>query len=224
MLTYYLFIVMQSNEWLLFFTLPIGIPLLWLIGFFIYVILHAKIIVSLILFDIPIGEYSLDSDKTKIYALRLSADNIGKYWIKSLEWIPYLAQLLLYSWMLKRYGVKIGKKVYIGTEARIDALPLVSIGESSFIGPRAVIGAHFSRNGSNLLFKPVKVGKRCFVGHNSVLIPDVEMQDDSVLGGYSGVLMGTVIPAGETWVGFPARAVLNSKNNQSSDKAGVFST
>jgi acetyltransferase-like isoleucine patch superfamily enzyme len=208
--------VIQGEELIFYVTLPFGVPFLWLVGFFIYVILHAKIIVSIILPKIQPGEYPLNSSQTRIYVLRLSADNLAKYWVKSLEWISFFAQIFLYPFMLKRYGVKMGKNVYVSTETRIDGLPLIEIGDNSFIGPRAVIGAHINHHGSNLLFKPVKIGNRCFIGFNSVVTPGAEFGDDSILGGYSVVLLDAKIPSGEVWVGLPARLLKNSKKKEDS--------
>ena len=121
--------------------------------------------------------------------------------------------------MLRRYGVKIGKHVYISTEIRIDGVPLISIGENCFIGPRAVIGAHVSLHGSRLMFLPVKIGNNCVLGHLSVTTPGCVLEDSSILGAYSGLLPNSHLPTGTTWIGTPARQIENTKyqKNPSND-------
>jgi len=157
------------------------------------------------------------SDINKTYSLRLSADNTAKYWVKSLEWIPFFSQLFLLGFMLRQYGVKIGKRVYFATETRIDGIPLIEIGEDCFIGPRAIIGAHINLRGGKIRYKNTKVGKRCFIGHSSVLTPGDEVGDDGILGAYSVMLPDTKIPEGETWVGLPA--VPSKKGQKNNSKA-----
>ncbi len=205
------YILVKSQNLLLFVTLPLTISFFWLLGFFIFVIVHSKLVVPLLLPTVKVGEYPINSSLARRYFLRLSADNIAKYWVKTLEWIPFLAQLHLYSFMLKQYGVRIGKRVYIATETRIDALPLVEIGDDTFIAPRAVIGVHINHHGTNILFKPVKIGKKCFIGQNSVVTPGAILEDGAILGAYSVIKLNTRIPASEVWAGLPAKPLKKSR-------------
>ena len=212
-LTYYLYMVFLTLEPIYFITLPLGFALFWLIGFFIFILLHGRLFVRISLPRIQEGSLPLNSSLNKIYSLRLSADNIAKYWAKSLEWIPFLAQLVLYKQMLKSYGVKIGKNVYISTETRIDGFPLIEIGNNVFIGPRAIIGAHINLKGGNIKYKRVKVGNGCFIGNNSVLTPGCEVGDRSIIGGFTVALLDTKVPPDETWIGMPAKPLKNKVDN-----------
>jgi non-ribosomal peptide synthetase-like protein len=56
-----------------------------------------------------------------------------------------------------------------------------------------------------LKFGPITIGKRCFIGAESVLRPFTKMEDDSRLGNLSMLPEGATIPSGEEWVGSPAR-------------------
>ena len=161
------------------------------------------------------GKCPILSDKNKIYSLRLSADNMGKFWVKSLEWIPFLSQLFLYKFLLSAYGVKIGKRVYFSTETRIDAIPLIEIGNDCFFGPRSIVGGHILHHGSDVLYAPVKIGNGCFIGHSSIVTPGAIIGEKAILGAYSVVLLNTTIPPGETWVGLPARKVKEKATNDS---------
>ncbi len=210
----YLAVIFKSDQWPLLLTAPIGIGFLWLTGCLVFIVLHARVIVPITLPSITPGEYPMNSSLARRYFLRLGADNIAKYWVKSLEWIPFAAQLFLYPFMLRQYGVKLGKGVYVSTETRIDGIPLIEIGDDTFIGPRAVIGAHINHHGSNILFKPVKIGRRCFIGHNSVVTPGAILEDEAILGAYSVLHLNSRIPTQEVWAGLPAVPLKNSKVRQ----------
>ena len=209
-LTYYIYEVFKNIQTVDFLyspvvTLPLGVAFFWLIGFFIFITIHGRVMVRIVLPNIPEGSAPMLSNINKIYSLRLSADNIAKYWAKSLEWIPFLAQLVLYKQMLRAYGVKIGKNVYIATETRIDGVPLIEIGDDVFIGPRATIGAHINFKGGNIKYKKVKVGNGCFIGASSVLTPGCQIGDRSIVGGVTVLLLNTIVPPDETWVGQPGK-------------------
>ncbi len=213
-LMFYLEFVLKANQWYLLVTAPIGISLTWLLGCLIFIVLHGRMIVPLTLPAIKPGEYSMYSSQARRYFLRLGADNIAKYWVKTLEWIPFMAQTFLYPFMLRQYGVKLGKGVYVSTETRIDGIPLIEIGARTFIAPRAVIGAHINHHGSTILFKPVKIGKGCFIGHNSVVTPGAIIEDEAIIGAFSALLLDTHVPPREVWAGLPATPLKKSKVRQ----------
>ncbi len=175
----------------------------------IFVTIHGRIVVPISLPKIKEGSYSLRSSQNLIYSIRLSADNIAKYWCKTFEIIPFLTQLFLNKFFLSAYGVKFGKNIYIATEVRIDGIPLIEFGDNVFIGPRAIVGAHINHGGNelggNILYKKVKIGSNCFIGHNAVLTPGGKMGNNSVLGAFSVGLLDADIPENETWVGMPAK-------------------
>lgn len=216
-LTYYLFTVVQSNDYLFFLSIPVIGPLLWLISFLIFVTIHGRLISRFCLPQIKEGSYPLKSRTNLIYSIRLSADNIAKYWCKTFEIIPFLTQLYLNKFFLSAYGVKFGKNTYISTEVRIDGIPLIEFGDNLFIGPRAIVGAHINHGGDelggNILYKHVKVGNNCFIGHNAVLTPGGKMGNKSVLGAFSVALLNVDIPENETWVGMPAKFMKKNGNS-----------
>ena len=218
-LTFYLYRVSQQPDYFSYMTLVIGLPFFWFFSFLIFVTLHGRIIVRISLPKIKEGSISMRSSQNLLYSIRLSADNIAKYWCKTFEWIPFLTQLFLTKFYLSAYGVKFGKNTYIATEVRIDGIPLIEFGDNVFIGPRAIIGAHINHGGNelggNILYSKVKVGNNCFIGNNAVLTPGGKMGNNSVLGAFSVALLHANIPENETWVGMPAK--LLKRNNNSSE-------
>ena len=217
-LTYYLFIVVHSNDYLYYLSIPVIGFFLWLISFMIFVTIHGRLISRFSLPQIKEGSYPLKSGTNLIYSIRLSADNIAKYWCKTFEVIPFITQLYLNKFFLSAYGVKFGKNTYIATEVRIDGIPLIEFGDNVFIGPRAIVGAHINHGGDelggNILYKRVKVGNNCFIGHNAVLTPGGKMGNNSVLGAFSVALLNADIPEDETWVGMPAKFMKKNGNSK----------
>jgi acetyltransferase-like isoleucine patch superfamily enzyme len=212
-MSYYIFEVVHQTDYMYYFTLIIGLPIFWLVSYLVFVTIHGRVCVRLFLPSIKEGSYPIKSSQNLIYSIRLSADNMAKYWTKTFEVVPFLTQLFLNKFYLSAYGVKFGKNTYIATEVRIDGVPLIEFGSNLFIGPRAIVGAHINLKGGNILYKKVKVGNNCFIGNNAVITPGGKMADNSILGGFSVTLLNIEISEGETWVGMPAKPL---KKNESS--------
>jgi non-ribosomal peptide synthetase-like protein len=98
-------------------------------------------------------------------------------------------------------GARIGRHVFIGSDA-INAPDLVSIGDDSAIGMEVALRPARVEDGM-LVLAPVRIGRRCTVGTGALLAGGAALGDDASLGELS-LLSGTV-PAGEHWVGSPAR-------------------
>lgn len=216
--TYYLYFIFQQNEYLYYLTLAVGIPFFWFVSFLIFVTIHGRIIVRIVLPKIQECSIPMKSSQNLMYSIRLSADNIAKYWCKTFEFVPFITQLFLNKFFLSAYGVKFGKNVYIATEVRIDGIPLIEFGNNVFIGPRAIIGAHINHGGNelggNIYYKKVKVGNNVFIGNNAVLTPGGSIGNNSVLGAFSVALLNVNIPNDETWVGMPAKPLKKKESNQ----------
>ncbi len=207
MLYYTIFI--NPNKLVGILLLPVTALGTWIVGFFVFTILHSNFAVRLWLPSLQEGTFPHKSKDTILMALRLAADGIAKYWIKTLEWIPYVAPLLLYPWLLRRYGATIGKNVYIATDTRIDA-PLTEIGDNTFVGNRAVIANH-GNIGRDAFFGRVRIGRNCTIGYLSLIPPNVIIEDKVVVGVYTAVKMHSRLPKDSIWVGIPARQ-LERKN------------
>ena len=208
MVLYYTFII-STDKFVTILLLPATSLLSWILGFFLFTIIHANFAVKLWLPSLEEGTHPHKSKKTILMALRLAADGISKYWIKTLEWIPYVAPLYLFPWTLRRYGAKIGRNVYIATDTRIDA-PLTEIGDNTFVGNRAVIANH-GNIGRDAFFGKVRIGKNCTIGYLALIPPNVTIEDKVVVGVYTAVKMNSKLPRGTIWVGIPARQ-LEKKN------------
>jgi acetyltransferase-like isoleucine patch superfamily enzyme len=84
-------------------------------------------------------------------------------------------------------GLEIGDHCWIGEGAALDASGGLTIGEHTSIGLNVLVFTHSSwlanmtlqnHSGSDLIErKPVRIGKGCFIGGNSVIMPGVVIGD-----------------------------------------------
>ena len=108
---------------------------------------------------------------------------------------------------LNFYFRLLGARIHLSAKLRSHLLhgpDLIEIGAETTISDSTHLFAYQVRGGW-LYFAPVKLGKRCFVGSNSVLLPGTVMEDESFLGPQSLLPTGQHIPKGETWIGSPAQ-------------------
>ncbi len=105
----------------------------------------------------------------------------------------------------------IGGDVYVGPYCFLGSCHDLEIGENSLIGAHSylitvnhktdraglAVGAQGYRGAS------IKIGKNVWLGAHVVVLPGVEIGDGAVVG--AGAVVTKSIPAGETWVGVPAR-------------------
>lgn len=109
--------------------------------------------------------------------------------------------------------VKIGNNVHIGVGACIFGTAGVDIGDNCSISPGAKIFttsydaetgylANPQVEGKKYASGPVKIGDRCIVGANSVVLPNVSIGSDSLIGALS--LVRNDVPINSIAVGCPA--------------------
>lgn len=96
----------------------------------------------------------------------------------------------------------------IGDGCRIHAgsfLELVTMGKSVFIGPGVIFtdDPHPVNPSPRLHFKGAKVEDEAVIGGNATILPYVRIGKRAVVG--AGSVVTKDIPAGEVWVGNPAR-------------------
>ncbi len=104
-------------------------------------------------------------------------------------------------------GMKIGKKVYLGSD-RVRIFDLVSIGDNSSISKEAYLMGYTVEDGMLKLGR-ISIGNNCFVGARSLLHQNSLMEDDSSLLELSMLPGNVTIPAGKVWRGSPAKEYKN---------------
>lgn len=135
---------------------------------------------------------------------------------KLLVKIRHIILLVRNTYYRKIWGMTIGKDVRISLKANLDKRNPkgVKIGDGSYIAFGATLLCHdMSRN----IHKDVVIGKNCFIGANSIIMPGVVVGDEVVIGAGSvvtkDVLSNTIV------AGNPAKLI---KTGVSTKKWGVI--
>jgi non-ribosomal peptide synthetase-like protein len=123
--------------------------------------------------------------------------------------VPAFASLLagtpLVAPVLRLFGVKIGRRVYVESTFMTE-FDLVHIGDDSSIGRATSLQSHLFED-RVMKMSTVNIGKRCSIGGRAVVLYDSNVGDDVHLDALSLVMKGESLPAGTSWRGIPARLV-----------------
>src|ERR1035437_8699920 len=121
------------------------------------------------------------------------------HWLKKIIW-RFLLWLRPCSETDARLlqGLAIGPNTYY-TQRNLDGIApqLITMGSDCVLAPTAMILTHdaasFIHTGK-YRFAPVKIGDRCFLGYNSVIMPGVTIANDVVVG--AGAIVTRSVPEG----------------------------
>ncbi|MBH1937432.1 amino acid adenylation domain-containing protein [Streptomyces sp. AV19] len=115
--------------------------------------------------------------------------------------LPLLAGSPLLAPVLRLLGARVGRRCHLSSVAGPPSL--VEIGDDTSIGYGVRLQPYAVEDG-RLLLGPVRLGARCHVGTNSVVLPGARLGDGASLGDQSLLPAGGAVPAGEHWAGSPA--------------------
>ena len=108
------------------------------------------------------------------------------------------------SFWLRARGIDLHPTAMISLSSRI--LPgergSISIGAETLIAFKTLIYSYDPRVGKVL---PVKIGRRCFIGGGSMILPGVTIGDEAIVGG--GAVVSSDVPSRTIVGGSPARIV-----------------
>jgi acetyltransferase-like isoleucine patch superfamily enzyme len=142
-----------------------------------------------------VGQYMNDQERAKLYGL------------------PDTTRIRERAKVISPDRLKLGDYCWIGEGAVLDASGGMEIGEHTSIGLNCLVFTHSSwlanmmlenHSGSDLIErKPVRIGKGCFIGGNSVIMPGVTIGDFATVQPLSVVAKD--VPARSLVAGNPAR-------------------
>ena len=116
-----------------------------------------------------------------------------------------------------KYGKpKLGKNVTIVGTANFGSEPyLVSIGDDTTVSFDVAFVTHDAatrvirnlpgRNKETVIYGPIKIGRNCFIGCRSVILPNVAIGDNSIVG--AGSIVNKSIPANSVAAGSPCKVI-----------------
>lgn len=102
----------------------------------------------------------------------------------------------------------IGSGTYIGHHSHIHAVSDLTIGSNCVIADNVLINnsEHIKGNIQQISTRgPINIGNRVFIGQNVVILANVTVGDDAIIG--AGSVVTKNVPAGATVVGVPARII-----------------
>ena len=102
----------------------------------------------------------------------------------------------------------IGRRCWIGYFCVIDGSGGLEIGDDCSIASGAHVYTHeMHMPGTNGVIRraPVAIGRGVYIGANAVVLCGLSIGDGATIG--AGAVVTHDVPAGETWVGVPARAM-----------------
>ncbi|MCM2278593.1 MAG: acyltransferase [Oligoflexia bacterium] len=152
----------------------------------------------LVLFPIPVGEIAVGSREERNWMV------YSCFWLfffnplLSPLWIPVPLTRLVYLAL----GCKVGPGSYFAGPI-LDS-HFVTVGSGTLTGARSLLVPH-EQEGLRLAHYPIRLGDRVTVGAGTIILPGVNVGNDSLIGSLSIVAKGTQIGEGEIWAGAPAR-------------------
>ena len=93
-----------------------------------------------------------------------------------------------FSYLQAKEGIKIGKYTQIGGGVKIYSISTIDNRSSA-----------------------ITIGKNCKIGANSVIMPGVIIEDNSIIGALSFIKYKMQIPPNEIWAGVPVKKIRNLK-------------
>lgn len=102
----------------------------------------------------------------------------------------------------KIWGMDIHPTASFSLSAKLDRTNPkgIHIGEETYVAFDAAILSHDLTRG---LYKDTRIGRRCFIGARSIVLPGIEIGDECVIG--SGSVVTKNVPARSLVAGNPAR-------------------
>ena len=108
------------------------------------------------------------------------------------------------GWLRLRHGVDLHRSAIVSLSSRLvpGERGSIVVGGDTLIAFKTLIYSRDHQSGED---KPVHIGRRCFIGGGSMVLPGVTIGDECVIGG--GAVVFDDVPARSMVGGNPARIV-----------------
>ncbi len=113
-------------------------------------------------------------------------------------------------------GLRLGKNVSFGGTCNFGSEPyLIEIGDNTTVSFDVAFVTHDAAtrvirnlpngNKETVIYAPIKIGKNCFIGCRSVILPGVTIGDNSIIG--AGSVVNRDIPSNTVAAGVPCKTI-----------------
>lgn len=117
--------------------------------------------------------------------------------VHTLVGTPYMAT------MLRFLGAKVGARAFINMDGFTES-DLIEVGDDAAVNHHSWLQAHLFED-RVIKVGRIKIGDRCTVGVNTVVLPDSELKSDAHVGNLSLIMKGETVPSHTYWQGTPAQ-------------------
>lgn len=172
--------ILTIGFWIILFS-PILLLVIYLAGWTFFVVIHSKILCPIFLVKVKPGHYPLSRNSSKLLAIRVSADQTARMMLKPLDFMPLVVNRYLRPFFLRCYGAKIGKNAYIARDNKVDALPLIELGNNILVGQLGAISCHYIAKGE-LVLENIKIGDNVTIGDYAIILPGAILENNVIIG------------------------------------------
>lgn len=111
------------------------------------------------------------------------------------------------AWLARMWGMDLHPTVQLSLSAKLDrTFPIgVHVGENSYLAFESRILTHDRTRG---LYLHTRIGRNCFIGGRSMVLPGVEIGDNCVVG--AGSVVTKSVPPNSVVAGNPARVLYSN--------------
>ena len=123
--------------------------------------------------------------------------------------VHYLAGTPLLNVFFRLMGARVGRNVHLASP-NFACYDLLDIGDDTSVGVDATASGYHVEDGK-LIIGNIRIGKGCFLGTRAVMRENSALADGAALEDLSMLPAGQTIPAGERWLGSPAKKAVGPR-------------
>lgn len=124
--------------------------------------------------------------------------------LNSFLWVRAYANRLRKAWLRLRHGIVTHPTSSLSLSSRLlcHAPGAINVGEETLVAFKTLLMSHDASSGQSA---PIVIGRRCFIGGGSTIMPGVTVGDESIVA--AGAVVFADVPPRSIVAGNPARVI-----------------